>query len=137
MKLILEKIFHGFLLAIGFGVVLGGVYYYMTQKFMSEAMNEYSFKPETIKITKQRKILRNKNLLILGEVKNTGEKQAKGVTVNVDLYLKNDFVKQCNKHISGGVPKGETRNFEITCGGGCKKNPIVEHDSYKIYITGY
>lgn len=135
MKFILEKIFHGFLLAIGFGVVLGGVYYYMTQ-FMIESMNEYSFKTETIKITKQRKIERDNKLLILGELKNTGEQQAKGVNVNVDLYLKNEFVKQCNKHISGGVSKGETRNFEITCGGGCKKNPIVEHDSYKIYITG-
>ncbi len=137
MKLIFEKVFHGFLYGLGFSVVLGVVYYYLTLQMTSEAMSLYTFETEAIEVTKHRKIERDGKLLVLGEVKNVSEFQAKGVTVNVDLYLNDEFVKQCDETINGGLPSGETRNFEVSCGGGCKNNPIVEHDTYDVYITGY
>lgn len=137
MKEILNKVFNGFLTGLGFSIVLGATYYYVTQQLTEDAMSIYSFEPDTVEITEHRKIDREGKLLILGEVKNSGDSQAKGVSVIVDLYLNDEFVKQCDESISGGVPSGETRNFEISCGGGCSRNPLVEHDSYKIYVSGY
>lgn len=137
MKEIINKVFHGFLSGLGFSIILGGAYYFVTQQLTEDAMSLYSFEPETIEITKHRKVDREGKLLILGEVKNLGDNQAKGVNVTVDLYLNEEFVKQCDESIRGGVPSGDTRNFEISCGGGCSKNPVVEHDSYEIYVSGY
>jgi len=137
MKTILYKIFNGFLTGLGFSVALGITYYYLTQKMTEDAMSMYSFEAETVEVSKSRKLERDGKLLILGEVKNIGEDRAKGVNVTVDLYLGEEFVKQCDESISGGIPAGEARNFEVSCGGGCAKNPIVEHDSYEIYVSGY
>jgi len=137
MKDILGKVFNGFLTGLGFSVVLGFVYYYITQQITQDAMSMYSFDPETVEISKHRKLEREGKLLILGEVSNVGENQAKGVNVIVDLYLNDEFVKQCDENISGGVPSYDTRNFEVFCSGGCSKSRIVKHDSYKIYVSGY
>jgi hypothetical protein len=137
MKEIIKKILHGFLIGFGFSVALGATYYFVTQELTESAMSAYSFEEGTIEITKHKKIERDGKLLILGEVTNTGSDQAKGVNVVVDLYLGDEFVKQCDESITGGVAAGETRNFEMSCGGGCKKNPIVEHDSYEMYVSGY
>ena len=137
MKDLFKKVLHGFLIGVGFSIALGATYYFLTQKLTESAMSAYSFDEGTIEVTKHKKTERNGKLLILGEVTNVGSEQAKGVNVIVDLYLGGEFVKQCNESITGGVPAGESRNFEMSCGGGCKKNPIVEHDSYKIYVSGY
>ena len=51
--------------------------------------------------------------------------------------LNDEFVKQCDENISGGVPSYDTRNFEVFCSGGCSKSRIVKHDSYKVYVSGY
>lgn len=137
MKELCRKVLHGFLFGVGFSIALGATYYYVTQKLTESAMSVYSFEEGTVKVIKHRKIERDGKLLILGEASNTGDAQAKGVNVVVDLYLNDEFVKQCNESITGGIAPEESRNFEISCGGGCKKNPIVEHDSYEIYVSGY
>lgn len=137
MKSILNKIFQGFLTGLGFSIVLGVTYYYVTQKITEDAMSMYSFDADTVEITEHRKVDREGKLVILGTVKNNGENQAKGIQVIADLYLNNKFVKQCSESVSGGIPSGDARNFEISCGGGCSKNPVVEHDTYKVYVSGY
>lgn len=137
MMEILKKVLHGFLIGAGFSVALGATYYFVTQELTKSAMSAYSFEEGTIEITKHKKIERDDKLLVLGQLTNTGSEQAKGVNVVVDLYLGDEFVKQCSESITGGVPASESRNFEMSCGGGCKKNPIVEHDSYEIYVSGY
>lgn len=137
MKDLLKKVLHGFLIGIGFSVALGATYYYVTQELTESAMSAYSFEEGTVEVLKHKKIERDGKLLILGEASNTGDAQAKGVNIIVDLYMNDEFVKQCEESITGGIPAGESRNFEISCGGGCKNNPIVEHDSYEIYVSGY
>jgi len=137
MKFIVEKIASGFLFGIGLSVVLGATYYYLTNAISSSAMAEYNFEPKAIEIVKHKKIEREGKLVILGEVKNTTAADAKGVNVNVELFLNGEFIKHCDQSINGGVASGEARNFELSCGGGCKNNPILEHDSYDVYITGY
>jgi len=137
VKIIFEKFIHGLSYGLGFGIVLGAIYYYVTEKMTSEMANLYSLDPDLITIDEHRKIERDGKLLILGGVTNTSESSAKGVTINVELFLEGEFVKQCEESINGSVTAGESRNFELSCGGGCKKNPIVEHDSYEVYVTGY
>ena len=87
MKDILGKVFNGFLTGLGFSVVLGFVYYYITQQITQDAMSMYSFDPETVEISKHRKLEREGKLLILGEVSNVGENQAKGVNVSSTSIL--------------------------------------------------
>jgi hypothetical protein len=137
MNTVVEKIFHGILYGIGFSLVFGGAYYFLTLKMTEEALSLYSFEPESVVVNKHRKIERDNKLLILGKVKNNSDSDAKGVNINVDLYYKDDFVKQCSELINGNIQAGKTRNFEMSCGGGCKNKPIVKHDSYKIYVTGF
>jgi hypothetical protein len=137
MKTIFEKIFHGFLYGLGFSVIFGGFYYFITLQITEEAMNLYRFESDAVEITKDRKIERNGKLIILGEATNKDSDEVRGVRVVVDLYLKDEFVKQCSEYISGAIPVEGSRNFEISCGGSnCSTNPIVEHDSYKIYVSG-
>ena len=137
MNTVVEKIFHGILYGIGFSVVLGGTYYFLTLKMTEEALSFYTFEPDTVSVNKHREIERDNKLLILGEAVNTSESDVKGVSINVDLYYNNEFVKQCSELINGSIQAGETRNFEVSCGGGCKNDSIVEHDSYKVYVTGF
>ena len=134
MKFIFSKILHGFLFGIGLSVALGVAYYYMTLQMMERMQEVYSPTTDFVEITKHRELERDEKLVFLGEVKNNGEEDVNSISLNVDLYKDGEFVKQCTDHISKLVA-GKTRNFEMTCGGGCSKNPIVEHDSYKISIV--
>ncbi len=143
MKSVFEKIAHGFLFGIGLSLVLGVATYVMTiqaQKSMEESYSEFSM-PEselgTIEIVEHRELERNGKLIILGAVKNTGEQANSSITIMVDLYQKGVFVKQCEEYINGSLTADATRNFEISCGGGCSNDPVIEHDSYKIYVTGF
>ncbi|WP_339524607.1 FxLYD domain-containing protein [Pseudomonas sp. EA_35y_Pfl2_R111] len=136
MKSILNKIFNGMLYGIGFGLITGGIYYYVVIKTTEDAMSRYSFEDGAVEIIEHRKIERNDRLVILGKVTNVSDKPANNVTVNVDLFLNGDFVKQCDELIKGEISAGASRNFELVCGC-CNNAPIVEHDSYEVYLTGF
>ncbi|WP_394239148.1 FxLYD domain-containing protein [Pseudomonas anguilliseptica] len=136
MKSILRKIFHGMLYGIGFGLITGGIYYYLIIKSTEDAIGRYSFEDGAVEVIEHRKIVRNDRLVILGKVTNVSDRPANNVTVNVDLFLKGEFVKQCDDLIKGEISAGESRNFELVCGC-CNKAPIVEHDSYDVYLTGF
>lgn len=137
MKNLINKLFNGFLLGLGFSIALGSTYYFLAKKMTEEAMDMYSFQPGTVAISKHHKVSRDGKIIILGSATNSGDTHAKGINVIVDLYLNDAFVKQCKKSISGGIPSKESRNFEISCGGGCSENPAVPHDAYKIYVAGF
>lgn len=137
MKSVLEKVFHGALYGLGFGIIVGGIFYYLTNRLSNEAMSQFSTAPDAVEISSHRKLERDGKLLILGELKNTSDDDTRGIWVTVDLYLDNEFVKQCEESVRGTLAPGESRNVEISCGGGCKNNPIVEHDTYEIFITSY
>ena len=136
MKSILRKIFHGMLYGIGFGLITGGIYYYLVIKTTEDAIGRYSFEDGAVEVIEHRKIVRNDRLVILGKVTNVSDRPANNVTVNVDLFLKGEFVKQCDDLIKGEISAGESRNFELVCGC-CNKAPIVEHDSYDVDLTGF
>ncbi|MFW5426437.1 MAG: hypothetical protein ACKE8R_04205 [Methylophagaceae bacterium] len=139
MKFIFEKIAHGFLFGIGLSLVLGIFLYfaYTAAEEYMDASEDYSYPSDAdlIEITKHRELERDGKLLILGELKNIGEESTDAITLNVDLFQDGEFVKQCDEYLDGSLDAGEARNFELSCGGGCSNDSIVEHDSYKVYIT--
>jgi len=136
MNMVTEKILHGFLFGIGFTVIAGGAYYVMTTTLYSDMMSGFSFGPKAIEVVEHRKIERDGKLIILGQLKNVSDNAASYVKANVDLFLNGQFVKQCDVSLNGVLHPSESRNFEITCGSNCEESPIVEHDSYSVYVTG-
>jgi len=135
MKFFLIKLVHGALLGLGFGMALFAVSHYTKPKAMDAVVDIYHTDLSgSIEITKHRELERDSMLIILGEIKNIGDIKNNSISVNVDLYQDGEFTKQCGKHIAGGLSAGEIRNFEMFCGGKLNDS-IVDHDSYKIYIT--
>ncbi len=79
-------------------------------------------------------IKRNGRSYFIGNVKNNGSSSARGVSVEINLFLKNKFVDQYSSYVTGDIGPGEERYFKVSCG--CKDEPPAEHDSYKIEIVG-
>jgi len=79
-------------------------------------------------------IKRNGRSYFIGSVKNNGSSPARGVSVEINLFLKNKFVDQYSSYVTGDIGPGEERYFKVSCG--CKDEPPAEHDSYKIGVVG-
>lgn len=137
MRSIFDKVFNGFLIGLGFTFPLGLAYYFLTFNLVSDIESDYDFDEQSIEIVKHREVIRKENLYVLGQVKNNGEKNAKGVSLNVDLFLKEEFVGQCRTSVSGPLKPNQSRNFEVLCAGGIRNTPFIEHDSYNIYVTTF
>ena len=71
---------------------------------------------------------------IIGTLKNSGTRPARGVQIEVDLFQKGKFVDQYSTYVSGSIAPGESRNFKVACG--CKDTPPAEHDSFKAQVRG-
>ena len=79
-------------------------------------------------------IKRNGRSYFIGSVKSNGTSPARGVSVEINLFLKNKFVDQYSSYVTGDIGPGEERYFKVSCG--CKDEPPAEHDSYKIGVVG-
>lgn len=79
-------------------------------------------------------IKRNGRSYFIGSVKNNGSSPARGVSVEINLFLKDKFVDQYSSYVTGDIGPGEERYFKVSCG--CKDEPPAEHDSYKIGVVG-
>jgi hypothetical protein len=79
-------------------------------------------------------ITRNGRSYFIGSVKNNGSSPARGVSVEINLFLKDKFVDQYSSYVTGDIGPSEERYFKVSCG--CKDEPPAEHDSYKIGIVG-
>jgi hypothetical protein len=71
---------------------------------------------------------------VIGTLKNTGSRPARGLQIEVELFQKNKFVDQYSTYISGSVRPGETRHFKVACG--CGDSPPADHDSFKVEVRG-
>ena len=134
MNSIFKRIYHGFLFGIGFSIIVGAIYYFLTTYLTKQAWDGISFDASDIQIISHKKIERNGKLLVLGQIKNVSESKIRGVVIQVDLYANEEFVKQCVTYIRGTIEAASERNFQLSCYDG-KPGPIIEHDSYKIYVT--
>lgn len=71
-----------------------------------------------------------------GAIENHGKRPARGVQVEVNLFLAGKFVDQYTTYVSGAVVPGSSRYFKVSCG--CKDSPPAKHDSFKVYVVeGY
>ena len=129
----LDKIGTGFLYGIGFGVSVGAIYYFITERMMNAVWLDVA--SEKVVITKHEKLNRDSLVLVLGAVENQGTEPARALNIQVDLFDKTGkFVDQCTQYLPGTLRAGESRNFKVSCGG--KDKPVVEHETYKIRIGG-
>ena len=134
MNQYLEKIFHGVLLGIGFSIVVGTIYYFLTIHLTRKAWDGLSYEATDIQIVSHKKVERNGEVLILGQIKNVSASKIKGITLQIDLFDNDEFVKQCIGYIRGALEASAERNFQVACGD--KNEPVVPNDSYTIYVTG-
>lgn len=71
-----------------------------------------------------------------GTIENHGKRPARGVQVEVNLFLAGKFVDQYTTYVSGVVVPGSSRYFKVSCG--CKDSPPAKHDSFAVNVVeGY
>lgn len=102
----------------------------------SDSRDQADVNPGDLSIVKVEKFLVGEQVYFTGEIKNNSKKIARGVSVEVNLFLGERFVDQYSTYVSGAIPVGGSRLFKISCG--CKGAPPAEHDSFKLQIiAGY
>jgi hypothetical protein len=127
------KVVNGVLFGAGFGLIVGLIYYIISEKAMHSIWNDEAANKLIIKSHEE--VQRNDTTLILGTFENTGTDSARMSIVQVDLFDKaGKFVDQCSEYLSGTLKSGELRNFKVSCGS--KERPVAEHDSYKVRVVG-
>jgi hypothetical protein len=128
-----KRILNGMLFGVGFGLVVGGMYYFISEKMMRSVWNDAAF--EKVVITSQEETKRADGTFILGIIENRGTESIRSPTVQADLLDKTGkFVDQCWGYLMGSLQAGEARHFKVTCG--TKDKPVAEHDSYKLRVVG-
>lgn len=129
-----QKIGLGFLYGIGFGISAGAIYHFVSENMMASAWNDAAV--QKVIVTKHEKVKRGESVHVLGTIENQGTDSVRIINVQVDLFDKNGkFVEQCAEYIKGSIRAGESVNFKATCSG-CKDKPVVEHETYKVRVTG-
>jgi len=135
----LSTIARGFLLGLGFGIALAGIWYVTWTISMREtrtqiaAMNgeaKYSSKGVVLSEVEEQK--HDGLTAIIGTATNKGTVAARSVTIQADLFDHGKFVDQYSTYISGVLAPGASKHFKISCG--CKDTPAAEHDSYKVRV---
>jgi len=135
VKNVIAKIGTGLLYGIGIGVIAGPIYYFTSVKMMDSVWNEAAL--QKVSIGKHQEVRRGKNFVILGSVENQGAESIRTLIIQVDLFDKNgQFVGQCSEYMIGALKPHEPRNFQVSCGGSKDDKPVVEHQSYKVYVVG-
>jgi len=127
----LEKIGAGILYGIGFGISVGAIYYFVSDRMMDSMWGNKGL--EKVIVTKHERVKRNESVIVLGTIENQGTDPVRVLTIQVDLFDKTGkFVDQCQDYVQGALHGGESRNFRVSCGD--KDKPVIEHESYKIRL---
>ena len=130
-----RRIANGLLFGIGFGVSVGLIYYFVSEKLsetmMKSVWNEAAV--EKVVVTAHEEVKRNDGTFILGTIDNRSGESVRMATIRVDLFDKaGQFVDQCSSHMTTSVRAGEQRNFKVDCGS--KDKPVTQHETYKIRV---
>lgn len=146
MKNAIATIIRGFLLGLGFAVAaIGATFvaqaYWMSQYQSGAGASAYSNLDSAAEAARRDIVLSDveeqksdRRVAVIGTLKNTGSRPARGLQVEVELFQKNKFVDQYSTYISGSVGPGETRHFKVACG--CGDSPPADHDSFKVQVRG-
>lgn len=68
-----------------------------------------------------------------GRVVNKGNAVARGIQVEINLFLGSKFVDQYTTYVTGAIPAGGERYFKVGCG--CKDAPPAQHDSFRALVV--
>lgn len=68
-----------------------------------------------------------------GAIENRGQRPARAVQVEINLFRNGEFVDQYSTYIPGKVVPGAPRYFKVSCG--CKDTPPAKHDGFKVQIV--
>jgi hypothetical protein len=139
----LRTVARGFFLGIGFSVAAGGAYFVAWQAFVSSMNHDIAAVTETTlggEASRKDLILSNVEeqkhdggTSIIGSVKNSGKKPARGVHIQANLFNHGKFVDQYSTYLSGTLAPEDFQYFKISCG--CKDTPPAEHDSFKVEVV--
>lgn len=146
MKNAIATIIRGFLLGLGFAIAAIGA----TLVAQTYWMNKYGIAADggagvdshgeavrkDIVLSDVEEQKGDGRVSVIGTLKNTGSRPARGIQIEVELFQRGKFVDQYSTYISGSVAPGESRHFKVACG--CKDSPPAEHDSFKAEVrSGY
>jgi hypothetical protein len=144
MKNIISTIVRGFLLGLGFTVAAIGATFVAQAYWMNQYQSSATAYPNVdsaadaarkdIVLSDVEEQKSDKRVAVIGTLKNTGSRPARGLQIEVELFQKSKFVDQYSTYISGSVGPGETRHFKVACG--CGDSPPADHDSFKVQVRG-
>jgi hypothetical protein len=144
VKNAIATIVRGFLLGLGFAVAAIGATFVAQAYWMNKyqgGSSAYSNVDSVADAARKDIVLSDveeqksdKRVAVIGTLKNTGSRPARGLQIEVELFQKNKFVDQYSTYISGSVGPGETRHFKVACG--CGDSPPADHDSFKVQVRG-
>ncbi len=115
--------------------VLTGIHFF-TQNGISETLSSYDLKPaEHTKIISSDKTNIGDGVAIIGEIKNVGIKELRGVSVEATFYDKSDkLINVSQDYIAGGMAPGETRPFKISFSCSVPNTSKEQFDHYKLTV---
>ena len=113
----LRRVLVGATYGLGAGVAFSLITYYLLNTLSESAWSEFDSRGSShLEITESEKVIRNSEFAILGEFKNTGEKQIRGISIQADiLNSEGKFIEQCSKDIKGAVLPKQKIHFKISC----------------------
>jgi hypothetical protein len=124
----------GGLYGLGFGLVVSVFIYFINRQMESSTFNDTI--AETVIITKSEETKLPESAFILGTIENRGSKPAHSVRITADFYDKQGkFVDQSYTYLPGSLDAGDSRHFKLICGEP-KGKMVMEHESYKLVVTG-
>ena len=146
MKNAIATVVRGFLMGLGFSIAAVGVLFVAQMYWMNKVQTMTESGAESV-LNDRGEAARKEIVLsdveeqkadgrvsVIGTLKNTGSRSARGLQIEVELFQKGKFVDQYSTYISGSVGPGESRYFKVACG--CKDSAPAEHDSFKVAVRG-
>ena len=106
----------------------------MVEKSFEEEFSSNFNSTDQIEIISHKEKKNGNQLLILGEIKNTGNKKASSIKLEAELFDSNGkFVYECSDYVDKELMPGESENYQIVCG--CGKNPIPEFNKVNLKVV--
>ncbi len=104
-----------------------------SDNYMSDISSRLN-RTSQIEILEQREQNNGEQLLILGKIKNTGNKIASSIQLEAELLdSEGVFVYECSEYISKKLKPGDIENYQIKCG--CGDSPLPAYKSITVRVV--